>query len=101
MEGRAIVGVKDKELVDDNGQGLESAGKNSEDQLPKETPKPNGVSKTIYFTTGSTAFDDLLGGGIHCGRVLEIFGEPGIGKTILCQTFAITCQVNFSFLTPS
>lgn len=46
-----------------------------------------------YLTTGSKALDQLLGGGIETGSITEIFGEFRTGKTQLCHTLAVTCQV--------
>jgi DNA repair protein RadA len=34
--------------------------------------------------TGSKSLDQLLGGGVSSGRVTEVFGESGVGKTQLC-----------------
>lgn len=36
-----------------------------------------------YVTTGLTAFDELLGGGIELGCITEIFGTPSVGKSTL------------------
>lgn len=47
----------------------------------------------IHVTTGSKEFDKLLGGGIETGSITEIFGEFRTGKTQLCHTLAITCQL--------
>lgn len=70
----------------------------------------------MYITTGSKEVDKLLGGtfsfvsddrvpmcvilllttgGIETGSLTEIFGEFRTGKTQLCHTLAITCQVGF------
>lgn len=46
-----------------------------------------------YLTTGSKALDQLLGGGIETGSITEIFGEFRTGKTQLCHTLAVTCQL--------
>ena len=37
-----------------------------------------------YLTTGSTALDDLLGGGFEGGTISLLFGEAGTGKTNIC-----------------
>lgn len=47
----------------------------------------------INLTTGSTEFDKLLGGGIETGSLTEIFGEFRTGKTQICHTLCITCQL--------
>lgn len=55
-------------------------------------------SEIIQLTTGSKELDRLLGGGIETGSITEIFGEFRTGKTQICHTLAVTCQVctNFS-----
>lgn len=50
--------------------------------------------KINYITTGSTEFDRLLGGGIEPGSITEIFGEFRTGKSQLCYTLAVTCQLD-------
>lgn len=50
-------------------------------------------SELIQLTTGSKELDKLLGGGIETGSITEIFGEFRTGKTQLCHTLAVTCQV--------
>lgn len=50
-------------------------------------------SEIIQLTTGSKELDRLLGGGIETGSITEIFGEFRTGKTQLCLTLAVTCQV--------
>jgi DNA repair protein RAD51 len=47
----------------------------------------------IHLTTGSREFDRLLGGGIETGSITEMFGEFRTGKTQLCHTLAVTCQL--------
>lgn len=37
--------------------------------------------------------DKLLGGGVETGSITEIFGEFRTGKTQICHTIAVTCQV--------
>ena len=47
----------------------------------------------VYLTTGSSELDKLLGGGIETGSVTEMFGEFRTGKTQICHTIAVTCQL--------
>ena len=47
----------------------------------------------IHITTGSKELDKLLGGGIETGSITEMFGEFRTGKTQLCHTLCVTCQV--------
>ncbi len=50
----------------------------------------------VYITTGSRELDNLLGGGgFETGSITEMFGEFRTGKTQLCHTLAVTCQLPF------
>jgi DNA repair protein RAD51 len=57
-------------------------------------------SQIIQLTTGSKELDKLLGGGIETGSVTEIFGEFRTGKTQICHTLAVTCQVHLYVMLP-
>eukprot|EP00605_Chrysophyceae_sp_TOSAG23-4_P000150 GSChrysophyteH1.ASY1.ANO1.173.1 assembled CDS len=47
----------------------------------------------IPIATGSTALDNLLGGGIETGSITEVFGEFRTGKTQFCHTLCVTVQL--------
>lgn len=47
----------------------------------------------IQLTTGSKELDKLLHGGMETGSITEMFGEFRTGKTQLCHTLAVTCQL--------
>merc|ERR1712217_1020511 len=47
----------------------------------------------VTRTTGSSMLDGLLGGGIETGSITEIFGEFRCGKTQLCHTLCVACQL--------
>ncbi|KAL1129758.1 hypothetical protein AAG570_012702, partial [Ranatra chinensis] len=51
-------------------------------------------AELVQLTTGSAELDRLLGGGIETGSITEIFGEFRTGKTQLCHTLAVTCQLS-------
>ncbi|GAN04987.1 conserved hypothetical protein [Mucor ambiguus] len=51
-------------------------------------------NELIYITTGSRDLDTLLGGGIETGSITELFGEFRCGKTQLCHTLAVSCQLS-------
>jgi len=51
-------------------------------------------AEIIHLTTGSKALDKLLCGGIETGSITEIFGEFRTGKTQLCHTLCVTCQLS-------
>ena len=77
------------------------------DALIKEAQKlcPVGFSRAadvhmmrkdlVRITTGSKEFDKLLGGGLESGSITELFGEFRTGKSQLCHTLCITCQLPF------
>src|SRR3989338_10654893 len=48
--------------------------------------------KVMRITTGSKAFDNLVGGGFETGAITECFGEFGSGKTQIGHILAINCQ---------
>ena len=69
-------------------------------------------SQLVCVTTGSKQLDTLLGGlhlrcrplvgmpnvtyylgGIETGSITELFGEFRTGKSQICHTLAVTCQV--------
>ncbi len=47
----------------------------------------------VWVHTGSKELDKLLGGGIETGSLTELFGEFRTGKTQLCHTLCVTCQL--------
>eukprot|EP00742_Colponemidia_sp_Colp-10_P008412 GILJ01009111.1.p1 GENE.GILJ01009111.1~~GILJ01009111.1.p1 ORF type:complete len:364 (-),score=60.00 GILJ01009111.1:166-1182(-) len=50
-------------------------------------------AEIIHLTSGSSELDKLLGGGIETGSITEIFGEFRTGKTQICHTLCVTCQL--------
>ncbi len=48
----------------------------------------------IKVNTGSSELDSLLEGGIFSGRLTEVYGESGSGKTQLCFQLCINYQIN-------
>ncbi|ODN82877.1 DNA repair protein RAD51 [Cryptococcus amylolentus CBS 6039] len=50
-------------------------------------------SELVHITTGSTGLDTILGGGIETGAITELYGEFRTGKSQLCHTLAVTCQL--------
>lgn len=53
-------------------------------------------SELVHITTGSTGLDTILGGGIETGAITELYGEFRTGKSQLCHTLAVTCQLPVS-----
>lgn len=50
-------------------------------------------SEIIQITTGSKELDKLLQGGFETGSITELFGEFRCGKSQICHTIAVTCQL--------
>ncbi|XP_027358947.1 DNA repair protein RAD51 homolog 1-like [Abrus precatorius] len=48
---------------------------------------------TIHITTRSRQLDNILEGGIETGSITELHGEFETGKTQLCHTLCVTCQL--------
>lgn len=48
----------------------------------------------VKLTTGSVEIDKLLEGGIETASLTEVFGEFRTGKTQLCHTLCVTCQMS-------
>ncbi|GFZ48036.1 DNA repair protein RAD51 [Saitozyma sp. JCM 24511] len=53
-------------------------------------------SELVHITTGSKGLDTILGGGIETGAITELFGEFRTGKSQICHTLAVTCQLPVS-----
>jgi len=49
--------------------------------------------KLVRITTGSKELDTLLGGGFESNSITELFGEFRTGKTQICHTLCVTCQL--------
>merc|ERR1719491_355958 len=52
-----------------------------------------GRKDMVTLTTGSSELDKLLEGGVETGSITEVFGEFRTGKTQLCHTLCVTCQM--------
>ncbi len=51
-----------------------------------------GGRRRRRVSTGSSSLDNLLGGGVSTGRVTEIYGESGVGKTQLCFQLCVNAH---------
>lgn len=47
----------------------------------------------VKITTGCRDVDDILEGGMESGSITELYGEYRTGKTQICHTLAVTCQM--------
>jgi DNA repair protein RadA len=50
-------------------------------------------ANVVRLTTGSKAFDELIGGGLESQTITEFYGEYGVGKSILCHQLAVNVQL--------
>ncbi|GMS79071.1 hypothetical protein PENTCL1PPCAC_1246 [Pristionchus entomophagus] len=50
-------------------------------------------SEMVQIRTGSQALDQLLGGGVETGSITELFGEYRTGKSQICHSLAVICQL--------
>ena len=48
---------------------------------------------TVHIRTGAESVDAILDGGVQTRCLTEIYGEWRTGKTQLCHTLAVTCQL--------
>ena len=47
----------------------------------------------VMVSTGAKELDKILEGGLETGSITEIYGEFRTGKTQLCHTLCVTCQL--------
>lgn len=47
----------------------------------------------IKISCGAKELDEILEGGMETGSITEMYGENRSGKTQLCHTLCVTCQV--------
>ncbi|HEX4919287.1 MAG TPA: helix-hairpin-helix domain-containing protein, partial [Candidatus Bathyarchaeia archaeon] len=50
-------------------------------------------ANVLRLSTGSKAFDELIGGGLETQTITEVYGEYGVGKSILCHQLAVNVQL--------
>ena len=49
--------------------------------------------RLVRISSGSKELDTLLGGGFESNSITELFGEFRTGKTQICHTLCVTCQL--------
>src|SRR5690242_599141 len=50
-------------------------------------------ANVLRLSSGSKAFDELIGGGLESQTITEVYGEYGVGKSILCHQLAVNVQL--------
>eukprot|EP00116_Pleurobrachia_bachei_P010034 sb/3470296/ len=61
---------------------------------PKNVTELNRIPPVITYCS---QLDQLLSGGVHPGKVLELLGEPGSGCTQLCLQIAVASTIPRAF----
>lgn len=51
------------------------------------------ILKIPRWSTGIEQLDDIIGGGMPCGRIIEIFGPESAGKTTLAYHLMSQCEM--------
>jgi meiotic recombination protein DMC1 len=51
------------------------------------------LAQRFHITTGCESVNRLLGGGIESSTITEMFGEFRCGKTQICHSLAVLCQM--------
>jgi RAD51-like protein 2 len=51
------------------------------------------VSTVPCITTLSSGLDTVLGGGVYTGKLTEVCGAAGLGKTQLCMQLCVNVQI--------
>lgn len=85
----AIKGVSDVKIA----KIIEAANKLENFGFRTGTDVMSRRKQILRITTGSTAVDELLHGGIESQAITEVFGEFRTGKTQLSHTLAVTAQL--------
>lgn len=68
-------------------------GEYHHDVIASLTRFSNVGRNLVTLTTGAVEIDKLLEGGVETGSITEVFGEFRTGKTQLCHTLCVTCQM--------
>jgi DNA repair protein RadA len=74
-----------RKIINAARNGLDMGFESGDDLLKKR-------ERVVKLSTGSAAFDKLLGGGVETGSITECFGEFGSGKTQLGHMLAVNVQ---------
>jgi len=82
VEASGVTESAARKMINGARDGLEMGFESGDDLLKKR-------EKVGKITTGSKAFDDLMGGGFETGAITEIFSEFGGGKTQMGHILAV------------
>ena len=76
-------------------QGFDELFKTLEKEFGPDTGRPitdRSYQKVARFSSGLLMLDDMLGGGIPKGRIVEVFGHESSGKTSICLKMIAAAQ---------
>ncbi|MDP6600055.1 MAG: DNA repair and recombination protein RadA [Candidatus Woesearchaeota archaeon] len=77
-----------KKIIASARSSLDMGFESGEDVLKKR-------ESVIRVSTGSKAFDSLVGGGFESAAITECYGEFGSGKTQIGHILAVNCQKQY------
>lgn len=86
VEAAGVTEATAKKIIYAAREKLEMGFETGEDLLKKR-------EQVIKISTGSKAFDTLLGGGIETGAITEAYGAYGSGKTSLAHQLSVNVQL--------
>lgn len=75
-----------RKIINTARSQLDMGFESGEDLLKKR-------ESVIKLTTGSKAFDSLIGGGVETGAITECYGQYGVGKSALAHQLAVNVQL--------
>lgn len=88
IDATGMAQVAAKKIIATARDSLDMGFESGEDVLKKR-------EQVIKISTGSKAFDALVGGGFESGALTECYGEFGSGKTQIGHILAVNCQKQY------
>src|SRR3989344_3831607 len=86
VEVAGVTDVTAKKIINAARKKLDMGFESGEDLLKRR-------EQVVRITTGSKAFDSLVGGGFETGSISECFGEFGSGKSQLAHILSVRTQM--------
>ena len=106
-EGLCLIttGCKDLDTILEGGsqdwtEGLDKTGSHflRTDRLSRNSNSNQGFH-SFHFASSALHCVFIFAGGFETGSITEIYGEFRCGKTQLCHTLCVTCQVRAPMVT--
>jgi len=86
VEASGVSEVVARKIINVARDSLDMGFESGSDLLKKR-------ENVLKISTGSKAFDELIGGGVESGAITEAFGAYGSGKTSLAHQLAVNVQL--------